>query len=159
MLRVGVLTCSDSRSRGEAEDTAGRALIDLAEARGWMVAAYHVVPDEAEAIALAMTEMCDVDQVDVLLSTGGTGLGPRDVCPEVTMSLADREVPGIAEAIRSESMASTRRAMLSRGVAAQRGRTLIVNLPGSAKGAREAFAVVADQLEHAAEMMAGGGHS
>lgn len=159
MLRIGVLTCSDTRSRGEAEDTAGKALIDLVEERGWMVAAYHVVPDDTEAIALAITEMCDVDQVDVLLSTGGTGLGPRDVCPEVTMSLADREVPGIAEAIRAESMASTRRAMLSRGVAAQRGRTLIINFPGSEKGAREAFAIVADQLEHAVEMMAGGGHS
>jgi molybdenum cofactor synthesis domain-containing protein len=158
VLRIGVLTCSDTRSRGEAEDTAGKALIALCEERGWMVAAYHVVPDDAEAIALAITEMCDVDQVDVVLSTGGTGLGPRDVCPEVTRSLAEREVPGIAEAIRAESFAKTRRAMLSRGVAVQRGRTLIINFPGSEKGAREAFGIVADQLEHAVEMMAGGGH-
>ncbi|MCX8006669.1 MAG: MogA/MoaB family molybdenum cofactor biosynthesis protein [Coriobacteriia bacterium] len=158
MLRIGVLTCSDTRAAGEAEDTSGKALIELAESRGWLVAAYHVVPDEAEAIALAITEMCDVDEVDVLFSTGGTGLGPRDVCPEVTMSLAQRAVPGIAETIRAESLATTRRAMLSRGVAAQRGKTLIINFPGSEKAVRQAFAIVADQLEHAVEMMAGGGH-
>ncbi|MGB4593679.1 MAG: MogA/MoaB family molybdenum cofactor biosynthesis protein [Coriobacteriia bacterium] len=157
-LRIGVLTCSDTRSAGEAEDTSGKALIALSEERGWLASAYHVVPDDEESIAAALIEMADVDEVDVLLTTGGTGLGPRDVCPEVTLRHADRAIPGIAEAIRSESLKITKRAMLSRAVAAQRGRTLIINLPGSEKAVREAFAIVADQLEHAVEMMAGGGH-
>jgi len=157
-IRVGVLTSSDSRSRGEAEDTSGKALIELAEARGWLVVAYHVVPDDAESIARSILEMCDVDEVDVLLTTGGTGLGPRDVCPETTLALSDRAVPGIAEAIRARSLQVTDRAMLSRGAAGQRGRTLIVNLPGSEKAVRESFEIVVGVLEHAVEMMAGGGH-
>ncbi len=157
-IRIGVLTCSDTRSAGLAPDTAGRAIVELSEERGWFVSAYHVVPDDEEAIGQAIIEMCDVDEVDVLLSTGGTGLGPRDVCPDVTVRHADRLVPGIAEAIRFESFKITKRAMLSRGVAAQRGRTLIVNLPGSEKAVREAFAVIADELEHAVAMISGGGH-
>jgi molybdopterin adenylyltransferase len=157
-LRIGVLTCSDTRSAGSAEDTSGKALIALSEERGWFVAAYHVVPDDHDDIANALIEMTDVDEVDVLLTTGGTGLGPRDVCPEVTLAHSDREVPGIAETIRAESLRITKRAMLSRGVAAQRGTTLIINLPGSEKAVRESFAMIADQLEHAAEMIAGGGH-
>lgn len=157
-LRIGVLTCSDTRSAGTAEDTSGKALIELAQARGWFVASYHVVPDDHETIANAIIEMADVDEVDILLTTGGTGLGPRDVCPEATLSHADREVPGIAEALRAESMRITKRAMLSRGVAALRGRTLIINFPGSEKAARESFEIVADQLEHAVAMIAGGGH-
>lgn len=157
-LRIGVLTSSDSRAAGEAEDTSGKALIDMAEARGWIVVAYHVVPDDREALGHAIIEICDVDDVDVLLTTGGTGLGPRDVMPEITLALADRTVPGIAETIRADSRAITSRAMLSRGVAAQRGRTLIVNLPGSEKAVRESFAMVADVFEHAADMTAGGGH-
>lgn len=158
VLRIGVMTCSDTRFAGEAEDTAGRALMDLCEERGWSVVAYHVVPDEPEAIAVKLVEMADVDGADVLLTTGGTGLGPRDVCPETTLAVCDREVPGIAQAIRSASLAITDRAMLSRAIAAQRGDTLVVNLPGSEKAARESFAVVAGVLEHAVDMMAGGGH-
>ncbi len=158
-IRIGVLTCSDTRSAGEAEDTSGKALIALAQEKGWFVAAYHVVPDDAEVIGNAIIEMADVDEVDVLLTTGGTGLGPRDVCPEATLAHADREVPGIAEAIRAGSLAITGRAMLSRGVAALRGRTLIINFPGSEKAARESFGFVADQLEHAVSMIAGGGHA
>lgn len=158
VLRIGVMTCSDTRFAGEAEDTAGRALMDLCEERGWSVVAYHVVPDEPEAIAVKLVEMADVDGADVLLTTGGTGLGPRDVCPETTLAVCDREVPGIAQAIRSASLAITDRAMLSRASAAQRGDTLVVNLPGSEKAVRESFAVVAGVLEHAVDMMAGGGH-
>ena len=157
-MRIGVLTCSDTRFAGEAEDTAGKAPMGLCEARGWGVVAYHVVPDEPEAIAIKLVEMADVDGVDVLLTTGGTGLGPRDVCPETTLAVCDREVAGVAQAIRASSLAITNRAMLSRGVAAQRGRTLVINLPGSEKAVRESFAVVADVLEHAVDMMAGGGH-
>jgi molybdenum cofactor synthesis domain-containing protein len=157
-LRIGVLTCSDTRAKGEADDTAGRALIDLSEQRGWLVVAYHVCPDDREAIAASLMEMCEIEEADVVLTCGGTGLGPRDVTPEATLDLAERLVPGIAEAIRLESFKVTPRAILSRGVAGLRGRTLIINLPGSEKAARETFSFVADQLEHAVEMANGGGH-
>ena len=155
-LTIGVLTCSDTRT--EAEDTSGAALRALAEDRGWSVAAYRLVPDDVATISDVLRAMADETGCDVVLTTGGTGLGPRDVCPEATLTIADREVPGIADAIRAGSLAITNRAMVSRGVAAQRGRTLIINLPGSEKGARESFAIVADVLEHAVDMMAGGGH-
>lgn len=155
-LKVGVLTCSDTRA--EADDTSGAALTRLCAERGWERTAYAIVPDEADAISSAIVRMADDAGCDVVLTTGGTGLSLRDVCPEATLAVADREVPGIAEAIRAGSMRITGRAMLSRAVAAQRGRTLIVNLPGSEKGAREGFGMIADQLEHAVEMMAGGGH-
>lgn len=155
-LRIGVLTSSDTRT--EESDTSGKALMALSEARGWTVAAYHLVPDEREAIASALTEMADADRCDVVFTTGGTGLSPRDVVPEVTLALSDREVPGIGEVIRAESLKITNRAMISRGTAGQRGSTLIINLPGSEKAVRESFGFVVGVLEHAAEMMAGGGH-
>lgn len=157
-LRIGVLTCSDTRSAGEAEDTAGRALIDLIEERGWLVVAYHVCPDDRECIASSLMEMADVGGADVVLTCGGTGLGPRDVTPEATRDVAPRLVPGIAEYVRAESLRITPRAMLSRAVAAQRDDTLIINLPGSEKAARESFGFLEGQLEHAVEMMRGGGH-
>ena len=157
-LRIGILTCSDSRSKGEAEDTAGRALISLAQEAGWLVVAYHVSPDDRESIATSLTEMCDVDNADIVFTCGGTGLGPRDVTPEATADVAERSVPGIAEYLRAQSLRITPRAMLSRGSAAQRGDTVIINLPGSEKAARESFGFVASQLEHAVEMVHGGGH-
>ncbi|NTU72205.1 MAG: MogA/MoaB family molybdenum cofactor biosynthesis protein [Coriobacteriia bacterium] len=153
-LRIGILTCSDSR--GEAEDTAGRALSGLIAERGWALAGYQVVPDDRLRIESALIEMAD--GADVILTCGGTGLGPRDVTPEATLAVCDRPVPGIAEHIRAESLKVTGRAMLSRGTAAARGRTLVVNLPGSEKAARECFGFIADQFEHAAKMMHGGGH-
>lgn len=155
-LRIGILTCSDTRT--EESDTSGAALRALVSERGWEVAAYAIVADDADAISAELERMADEDACDVVLTTGGTGLSLRDQCPEATLAVADRAVPGIAEAIRAESLAITKRAMLSRAVAAQRGCTLIVNLPGSEKAARESFGIVADQLEHAVEMMAGGGH-
>lgn len=157
-LRVGILTSSDRCAVGEMEDTSGRAIAEACEQRGWDVATYRVCADDAEALADALRSMADSDRLDVVLTTGGTGLGPRDVMPETTLSVADRIVPGIAEAIRLESLRITPRAMLSRAIAAQRGNTLIVNLPGSEKAVRESLAVFIDQLEHAVEMMAGGRH-
>lgn len=156
VLRIGVLTCSDTRT--EETDTSGAALKTLCEGLGWEIAAYSIVIDDVGEVSAALIEMADEARCQVVLTTGGTGLSLRDVCPEATVAIADREVPGIAEAIRTESMRITKRAMLSRAVAAQRDRTLIINLPGSEKGAREGFAIVADQLEHAVEMMAGEGH-
>jgi molybdenum cofactor synthesis domain-containing protein len=158
-LKIGVLTCSDSRSAGAAEDTAGRALVELGEAAGWTVAVYQVCADDRQSIAAALVKMADSDGADVVFTCGGTGLGPRDVTPEATEDASERLVPGIAEHLRAESLRVTGRAMLSRGVAGQRGMTLIVNFPGSEKAARESFGFVAAQLEHAVEMMNGGGHA
>ena len=157
-LRIAVVTCSDSRSAGDAEDTAGPALTALAEERGWSVADYRIVPDDREAIGAALVELADRIAADVVLTCGGTGFSPRDVTPEATHDVCDRLAPGIAEAMRAGSMAITPRAMLSRASAGLRGRTLVINMPGSEKAARETFGFVADQLEHAVEMMAGGGH-
>lgn len=157
-ISVGVLTCSDTRSRGEAEDTAGKALIELVEQSGWSVGAYHVCADDREAIGASLVEMADVAGCDIVLTCGGTGLSPRDITPEATMDIAERLAPGIGEHLRSASLQVTRRAMLSRAIAAVRGTTLIINFPGSEKAARESFGFVADQLEHAVSMMAGGGH-
>lgn len=158
VLRIGVLTSSDTRAAGGAADTSGRALMELSGSRGWEVSAYHLLPDDPERIAAALIEMADTDRCDIVFTTGGTGIGPRDVLPETTLSVCEREVPGIGEVIRGESLKITDRAMLSRGTAGQRGSTLIINLPGSEKAVRESFGFVADVLEHAAEMMAGGGH-
>jgi molybdenum cofactor synthesis domain-containing protein len=156
-LRIGVITTSDTRT--EAEDTAGRAIMALAEARGWQIAGYRLCRDERDCISAAIVRLADIEHADVVFTCGGTGLGPRDVTPEATLDAADREAPGIAEFLRAESLKVTKRAMLSRAVAAVRGRTLIINVPGSEKAARESFGFVADQLEHAVEMMAGGGHA
>ncbi len=157
-ITIAVLTCSDTRAAGEAEDTAGRELVRLSEEQGWRVVAYAVCPDDEGRIMAALIDMADEQEADVILTCGGTGLGPRDITPEATARICDRLVPGIAEAVRAESARITRRAMLSRGCAGMRGRTLVINLPGSEKAARETFGFVADQLEHAVTMMAGGGH-
>lgn len=157
-LRIGIVTCSDRCAKGEATDTAGPALSDLCSERGWEIAGHLLCADEPSDISAAIVQLAEDEECDVVFTVGGTGMGPRDVTPEATMSVADREVPGVAEAIRSLSMEVTRRAMLSRGVAAQRKRTLIVNLPGSEKAVVESFGFVSDQLEHAVDMMAGEGH-
>jgi len=154
-LRLGIITCSDTR--GEADDTAGKALTELIAERGWTVTVYTICPDDPGTIQAAIVSMAEAG-IDVVLTCGGTGLGPRDVTPEATLAVCDREVPGIAEHLRAESLKVTGRAMLSRGVAAARDRTLVINLPGSEKAARECFGFVADQFEHAVEMMQGGGH-
>ena len=157
-LRVGVITCSDRCSCGEAVDTSGPALAALCAERGWATLPVLCVADDRATIASAIVAMADEQQVDLLLTTGGTGLGPRDITPEATLDVCQREAQGIAEAIRADSLRVTGRAMLSRGRAAVRGTTLVVNLPGSEKAARETFAAFADQVEHAVQMMAGGGH-
>lgn len=157
-LRIGIVTSSDSCAAGSRSDGSGPELASLVEARGWSVAGYRLCADDAEALAAAIIDLADVEGADVVLTTGGTGFGPRDVAPEVTVQVCDRMAPGIAEHIRAESGKVTPRAMLSRGAAGLRGRTLVINLPGSLKAARESFSFVADQLEHAVQMIAGGGH-
>ncbi len=155
-INFAIITCSDTRSI--EEDTAGMRLEELITQNGWTVASHVIVKDEVEQIAAQIVHAADELDVDIILTCGGSGLSLRDVTPEATRSVCQREVPGIAEAMRAYSMTKTGRAMLSRAIAAQRGRTLVVNLPGSKKAAEENFEGIYEQFEHAAHMMAGEGH-
>jgi molybdopterin adenylyltransferase len=155
MFRVGILTVSDKGHAGERQDTAGPELGRLLDPRCFQVAACAIVPDEPEVIAAQLRAWSDDDGLDLILTNGGTGLSPRDTTPEATLSVAQRLVPGIPEAMRAAGLAITPHAMLSRGVAVIRGRTLIINLPGSPKGARENLAAVTQALPHALEKLRG----
>jgi molybdenum cofactor synthesis domain-containing protein len=155
-MRFAIITCSDTRTI--ETDEAGQALVKLIVERGWEVTSHVVVEDDFTAIGRALTSATDSERADVVLTCGGTGFNKRDITPEATMAIGERLAPGIAEAIRAQSMEVTRRAMLSRGQAVLRGDSLIVNLPGSTKAATESFSFFEDQLEHAIEMLHGGGH-
>lgn len=156
-IRFAIVTASDTRDL--SLDTAGAALEELVgQNEGWDVVSHVVVKDERDRIASAIVEACDTAGADIVLTCGGTGLSMRDVTPEATRDVCDRDVPGVAEAIRAGSMLKTKRAMLSRALCMQRGPHLVINLPGSEKAARECWEVVCDQLDHAVKMTAGGGH-
>lgn len=157
-LRIAVLVPSDRAASGERADATGPALAEAARALPAEVVAVQVVPDERVEIAAKIAEFADVMHADVVLVAGGTGLGPRDFTPEATRDAIDREAPGIAELIRSRGLEATPRACLSRAVAGVRGRTLVIDLPGSPKGAVESLGFVAGILPHAAAMLRGGGH-
>lgn len=153
--RAAVLTVSDRATAGELKDESGPALIEGLTALGWTVVSRDVVPDVQGRIEAALVRWADNDGIPLVLTTGGTGVSARDVTPDATFSICDRVVPGIAEAIRSDALTRTPHAMLSRATAAVRGRTLIVNLPGSPRAVVEGLAVLSVVLEHALELVAG----
>jgi len=152
----GVLTLSDKGSRGEREDTSGKMLCDLMRAEGFELIAYEVIGDQRELIAGTLISWVDQKGVDLILTTGGTGVSPRDVTPEAMLDVVERQIPGIAEAMRQAGFNKTVNAVLSRGIAGIRGQSLIINLPGSRKAARENIEVVLPALKHAIYKLQGG---
>lgn len=152
-IRFGIMTLSDRSARGEREDASGPALADLVRAQGWSVTNQAILPDDEPAIRAALISWADSGQFDIILTTGGTGFAQRDVTPEATRAVIQREAPGLAEAMRSDSLKKTAHAMLSRSVAGIRGRTLIINLPGSPKGAVENLQTVLPVLPHAVQLL------
>ena len=153
-MKFGVICVSDRCSQGICEDKSGKLIEEIVSALG-ETAAYTVVPDETDRISQAIIRMCDTDKVDVVLTTGGTGFAPRDVTPEATLAVLDKQTPGISEAIRQKSLEITPMAMLSRAVSGIRESTLIINLPGSPKAVKESLEVILPVLPHAVETLSG----
>lgn len=153
-FRIAILTLSDKGAAGERIDESGRVLAEMAAELGRVVC-YEVLPDEQARISSWLASRADSRELDLILTTGGTGMSPRDVTPEATLQVIERQVPGLAEAMRLESMKKTPHAMLSRGVAGIRGATLIINLPGSPRAVRENFAVTIPALKHGLAKLAG----
>lgn len=154
-IRAGILTISDAGSRGERVDTSGPAINELLSVIEADVQRYQVIPDEHEQIAEALRSWADSGELDLILTTGGTGLSPRDVTPEATAGAIDRTVPGLAEVMRREGYQKTPMAALSRGITGARGRCLILNLPGSERGVRESLGAVISLLPHAIDLLRG----
>ena len=155
MFTVGILTISDKGSRGERQDRSGEGIREVLSNMGVHILDYDIVPDEKDLIVEKLVKWADKGNLDVIITTGGTGLTPRDVTPEATLAVVDRIVPGFAEAMRAKSLKQTPHAMLSRAVVGTRGKCLIVNLPGSAKAVRECLEVILPALPHAVETLKG----
>ena len=154
-MRIGILTISDLGAQGRRADTSGEAIVSWSVANSYEIVVRSTVPDEAGQVAGKLARWADSGEVDVILTTGGTGLSPRDITPEATTTVLERAAPGIAEALRARSAPRFPRAWLSRGVAGTRGKTLIVNLPGSQSGVKDGLAVLDGLLPHAVALVRG----
>lgn len=152
-MRIGILTISDRSARGERPDSSGPAIREAVIEQGWEVSQLEIVPDELRVLIDTLTSWADSGEVDIILTTGGTGFSPRDITPEATKQVVERETPGLAEAMRAASLRVTPHAMLSRATSGIRGGTLIVNLPGSPKGAVENLKVILPVFEHAIDLL------
>ena len=155
MIKVGVLTISDKGSRGEREDLSGKVIEEAVKKINGEVKYYQIIPDEKDIIQEELIKAVDKLHLDLILTTGGTGLAKRDVTPEATLAIIEKEVPGISEIIRSESFKKTNRAILSRGMAGVRKESLIINLPGNPKGVRESLEIILEALPHGIEILKG----
>jgi molybdenum cofactor synthesis domain-containing protein len=154
-LRARILVLSDAASRGQREDQSGPAVRELLEAHGWQVASIEILPDDLEAIRCRLEALTNADDCDAVLTSGGTGVSPRDVTPEATRAILEKEIPGLAELMRAEGLKKTRRAALSRGVVGVRKGKLIVNLPGSPRGACQSLESLLDLLPHVVDLIQG----
>lgn len=155
MIRLGILVASDKGHKGERTDESGKVIIDIFSQSGYEIVEYKIVPDEKEIISNNLCRQADILGIDLILTSGGTGFSPRDITPEATLDVIQRQVPGIPEAMRQKSLEITPKAMLSRAVAGIRNRTLIINLPGSPKAVKECLEVILPVLQHAVEIMKG----
>lgn len=155
MIKIGILTASDKGHAGDRIDESGKVIAELLHGIGAEVVDYKIVPDERDIISSNLKRMADELDIDLILTTGGTGFSPRDITPEATLDIIDRQVPGIPEAMRAKSLEITSRAMLSRAISGIRNRTLIINLPGSPKGVQECLEVILPVLPHAIGILKG----
>ncbi|TFG37277.1 MAG: MogA/MoaB family molybdenum cofactor biosynthesis protein [Syntrophobacterales bacterium] len=155
MITCGVITVSDKGSRGERDDISGREIIEILKGISINVNDYEIIPDEKDVIRQKLIEYTDDKNLDLIITTGGTGVSPRDVTPDATLEIIEKEIPGMAEAMRRESSSKTPHAMISRAVVGVRNQTLIINLPGSPKGVRENLLVISPALIHAIEKIKG----
>lgn len=158
MIRVAILTVSDSCSQGQREDISGQTIKDMLPEDSFEICRKKIVADEHEKIVNELKHFSDKADIDVVFTTGGTGLGPRDVTPEATASVCERIIPGLGEMMRAEGLKKTKNAILSRGIAGICNRTIVINLPGSPRGVKESLEIILNVLPHAVDMMHGGGH-